>query len=102
MAGFLGEVLYFRRSAVNAGLRWRWPSSACWPASLGRYYYLRLIKIAYFDEPAVDAFDKRRWHDGHGDVHVCVSSVLLLVLLFVFGPLGQRLRMVPTPALFLG
>ena len=44
---------------------------------VGAFYYLRIVKIMYFDEPA-DAFDRRRARDRcdygrHGSFHSAVA-----------------------------
>ncbi len=54
LAGFFGKLFVFL-AAVKAGL---WPLAILGVVAsvVGAYYYLRLIKIMYFDEPAA-AFD---------------------------------------------
>jgi NADH-quinone oxidoreductase subunit N len=64
---------------------------------VGAYYYLRLIKIMYFDEPAA-AFDPPGLTAG---IIMGVSSVLMLVLFIVPAPLVNGAE-AAARALFLG
>ena len=74
LAGFFGKLFVFL-AAVKAGL---WPLAIIGVVAsvVGAYYYLRLIKIMYFDEPA-EAFDKM-----DGEVKWVVYASGLFVLLF--------------------
>ena len=38
-------------AAVKAGLYGRSPSSACFASVVGAYYYVRIVKIMFFDAP---------------------------------------------------
>ena len=55
LAGFFGK-LYVFLAAVNEGL-YTLAIIGVLTSVVGAYYYLRIVKIMYFDEPA-DAFDK--------------------------------------------
>ncbi|MCB2108287.1 MAG: NADH-quinone oxidoreductase subunit N, partial [Rhodobacteraceae bacterium] len=73
MAGFLAKFYVFM-AAVNAGMV---PLAVFGliASAIGAFYYLRLIKIMYFDA-AVDAFDKPARSLG---LIITVSSVLMIV-----------------------
>ena len=79
LAGFFGK-LYIFVAAVDAGLAWLAVVGVL-SSVVGAYYYLRLVKIAYFDEPA-DAFD--------GNVHPSLGFVTavaaVIILLFIVSP----------------
>ena len=77
----------------RGGLLRRWPSSACSPASCRRFYYLRIVKVMYFDEPdgvlrQADRDRSRADPDRRRHRHRCSSSVLP-------GPLLRRRRRRP-------
>ncbi len=81
LAGFFGKLFVFL-AAVKAGL---WPLAIIGVVAsvVGAYYYLRLIKIMYFDEPA-EAFDAM---DGEVKWVVYVSGLFVLL----FGLFAQPL-----------
>jgi len=81
MAGFLGKFYIFV-AAVNAGFV-TLAIAGLLASVVGAYYYLRLIKIMYFDEPAA-AFDPPSLTAG---IIMGVSSVLMLVFFVVPAPL---------------
>ena len=54
LAGFFGK-LYVFKAAVDAGLIW-FAVVGVVAIVVGAYYYLRIVKLMYFDEPA-EAFD---------------------------------------------
>ena len=54
LAGFIGK-LYVFLAAIDAGLVW-FAVVGVILSVVGAYYYLRIVKIMYFDEPAA-AFD---------------------------------------------
>jgi NADH-quinone oxidoreductase subunit N len=56
MAGFFGKLLVFR-SAVDSGL-WRLAVIGVLTSVVGCFYYLRVIKVMFFD-PAEEQFDAR-------------------------------------------
>lgn len=57
MAGFFGKFYVFI-SAVHAGMYWLAVIGVL-TSVVGAYYYLRIVKVMYFDEP-VEAFDAPR------------------------------------------
>jgi NADH-quinone oxidoreductase subunit N len=79
LAGFLGKFYVFR-AAIDAGLVW-FAVVGVILSVIGAYYYLRIVKILYFDEPTA-AFDPAP--------SLAVSSVAALcaiLLLFFVVPL---------------
>ncbi len=50
LAGFIGKFYVFR-AAVDAGLIW-FAVVGVLLSVVGAYYYLRIVKLIYFDEPA--------------------------------------------------
>jgi NADH-quinone oxidoreductase subunit N len=74
LAGFFGKLFVFL-AAVKAGL-WVLAVLGVIASVVGAYYYLRIIKIMYFDEPAT-AFDPM-----DGEVKWVVYASGLFVLLF--------------------
>ena len=56
LAGFIGKFYVFK-AAVDAGLAW-FAVVGVVLSVVGAYYYLRIVKLMYFDEPA-EAFDGR-------------------------------------------
>jgi NADH-quinone oxidoreductase subunit N len=81
LAGFLGKFYVFV-AAVNAGFNGL-AIIGLLTSVVGAYYYIRLIKIMYFDEPAA-AFDPPGLTTG---IIMGVSSVLMIVLFVVPNPL---------------
>ena len=81
LAGFFGKLFVFL-AAVKAGL---WPLAIIGVVAsvVGAYYYLRLIKIMYFDEPAA-AFDPI---DGEVKWVIYVSGLFVVL----FGLFAQPL-----------
>ncbi len=80
LAGFLAKYFIFL-AAINSGL----VGVAVFgllTSVIGAYYYMRLIKIMYFDA-SVDAFDKP---DGITGTVMFVCSAIVLLLFFVAGP----------------
>ncbi len=62
LAGFFGKLFVFM-AAVKAGL-WVLAILGVLASVVGAYYYLRIVKIIYFDEPqpAFDAMDSEvKW-----------------------------------------
>ncbi len=76
-AGFVGK-LYVFRAAVDQGL-WALAVIGVLTSVVGCYYYLRVIKVIYFDAP-VDAFDRR----APSISFVGVASGAFTLLFFVF------------------
>jgi len=82
LAGFLGK-LYVFLAAVEAGLVVVAVIGVL-ASAVGAYYYLRIIKIMYFDEPA-DAFDRPLAREMK---LVLVGTGILTLLFFLYpGPL---------------
>ncbi len=81
LAGFFGKLFVFL-AAVKAGL-WVLAVLGVVASVVGAYYYLRIIKIMYFDEPA-PAFDQM---DGEVQWVVYVSGLFVLL----FGLFAQPL-----------
>ena len=61
----------------------RWRSSVCSPASLARFYYLRIVKIIWFD-PAGEPF---RPMPGELKLVLGASGLFVIFFYFVAGPL---------------
>ena len=95
LAGFLGKFYVFV-AAVNAGFV-TLAVVGLLTSVVGAYYYIRIIKIMYFDEPAV-AFDPPGMTTG---IIMAASSVLMMVLFFVPNPLVTGAE-AAARALFLG
>jgi len=95
MAGFLGKFYVFK-AAVDAGMV-SLAVVGLLASVIGAFYYLRLIKIMYFDEP-VEAFDKPDFATG---AIMAGCSILMLVLFVVPAPLVEGAENAAR-ALFLG
>ncbi len=78
LAGFFGKFYVFI-AAINANLTFVAVIGAL-ASAVSAFYYLRIIKVMYFDEP-VDAINV---HTGRGITAVASVSALLTVLFFVF------------------
>ncbi len=78
MAGFFGKLFIFT-AAVNAGL---WPLAIIGVVSsvVGAYYYLRIIKIMYFDEPTTEFVSMGR------SMGVIMAVTCAVTLLFALAP----------------
>ena len=82
LAGFFGK-LYVFMAAVDAGLT---PLAVLGVLAsvVGAYYYLRIVKLMYFDEPA-EAFDRQSRVELQA---ICtVSAVLVLGFILIPAPL---------------
>ena len=81
LAGFLGKFYIFV-AAVNAGFV---PLAVIGVLAsvIGAFYYMRIVKIMYFDEPA-EAFDRPDFIPG---TIFAISSVLMVVYFIVPAPL---------------
>ena len=95
LAGFLGKYFIFV-AAVNAGFV-ALAVVGLLASVIGAYYYIRIIKIMYFDE-AVAAFDPP---DLTAGIIMAASSVLMVVLFVVPAPLVNGAE-AAAKALFLG
>jgi NADH-quinone oxidoreductase subunit N len=93
LAGFIGKFYVFM-AAVNAGLVW-FAVVGVVLSVVGAYYYLRIVKIMYFDEPA-EAFDPPVHPAVSGVAAVCAVLMLFFVVPIVSSPL---LRSAETAAL---
>jgi NADH-quinone oxidoreductase subunit N len=82
LAGFIGKFYVFK-AAVDGGLVWLAVVGVVLSV-VGAFYYLRIVKIMYFDEPA-EVFDTPE-HPGVTSV-IAVSAVLMLF--FVVPPLAS-------------
>ena len=81
LAGFFGK-LYVFLAAVQSGL-WALAIIGVLTSVVGSYYYLRIVKVMYFDAP-VEAFDRRPSMIGF----VAAATGLFTLLFFLFpGPL---------------
>ncbi|RVU39302.1 NADH-quinone oxidoreductase subunit NuoN [Hwanghaeella grinnelliae] len=80
MAGFFGKFFVFM-AALNAEL-YALAIIGAVSSVVGAFYYLRIIKIMYFDEP-VEAFDKVETMGLRG---VMIVSGLLTAVLFIYLP----------------
>ncbi|HSR70913.1 MAG TPA: NADH-quinone oxidoreductase subunit NuoN [Kiloniellales bacterium] len=77
MAGFLAKFYVFM-AAINTGL-YTLAVIGVLSSVVGAYYYLRIVKYMYFDEP-VDSFDRPV---GREMTAVLAASSLLILLFFV-------------------
>ena len=76
LAGFFAKFYVFL-AAIQAGL-YRLAVIGVLASVVGAYYYLRIVKIMYFDEPA------RQLRADAGELRALSASAALFVLLFVF------------------
>jgi NADH-quinone oxidoreductase subunit N len=90
LAGFFGK-LYVFLAAVDAGLTWL-AIVGVLTSVVGAYYYLRIVKLAYFDEPT-EALDMPTYRS----VGVVTAVMALATLLFVVWP-GPLLRVAQVAA----
>jgi NADH-quinone oxidoreductase subunit N len=81
-AGFYAKLAVFN-AAVSAGYVWL-AVAAVLLSLVGAYYYLRIVKLMYFDEPA-DAAPTPA--PAHGGLLMSVNGLALLFLGIVPGPL---------------
>jgi NADH-quinone oxidoreductase subunit N len=79
LAGFFGK-LYVFIAAIDVGLTWL-AVLAVLINCVGAYYYLRIVKIMYFDEPA-EAFDP----PANASVNAIVGVTAAATLLFILWP----------------
>ena len=82
--GFFAKLLVLQ-AAINAGMLWLALVGAVF-AVIGLYYYLRVVKVMYFDKPAADSVLAAsanlplRWV-------LSINALALLVLGVLWGPL---------------
>jgi len=82
LAGFWGKFYVFK-AAVDAGL-YTVAVIGVLTSVVSAYYYLRIIKIMYFDEP-VESFDAPQ--SSAMGVVMALSTFVVLILTFIPGPL---------------
>jgi NADH-quinone oxidoreductase subunit N len=82
LAGFFSKIAVFM-AAIHAHFYWLAVIGVL-TSVVGCYYYLRIVKIMYFDEPN-EAFDAA---GGGGTVRLVVALSALAILLFVLVPGG--------------
>ena len=83
LAGFFGKYFVFL-AAVQAGL-YTLAILGVLASVVGAYYYLRIVKIMYFDEPA-DSFDAME-----GEVKLVAYASGAFTLLFIIPPISAPL-----------
>lgn len=79
MAGFFGKLMVFQ-AAVQSGL-YVLAVFGVLTSVVAAYYYLRVIKVMFFDEPA-DAFDSNICVP----TRIIIALSVLIVLIFIFNP----------------
>ena len=82
LAGFFGK-LYIFLAAIEAGLYYLAVLGVI-ASVVGAFYYLRIVKLMYFDEPA-EAFDRPIGREM--SLILTGSTVVVLLLILVLGPL---------------
>ena len=83
LAGFIGK-LYVFKAAIDAGLLW-FAVVGLVLSVVGAYYYLRIVKLMYFDEPA-EAFDASPSLWVNIVAGLCAALLLFFMLPFVASP----------------
>jgi NADH-quinone oxidoreductase subunit N len=83
LAGFLGKFYVFR-AAIDAGLVW-FAVVGVILSVVGAYYYLRIVKILYFDEPAA-AFDPAPSPAVSSVAAICAFLLLFFIVPFLSAP----------------
>ncbi|MET3654203.1 NADH-quinone oxidoreductase subunit NuoN [Dyella japonica] len=82
--GFFGKLLVFQ-AAIHAGFLWLAIVGAVF-AIIGLYYYLRVVKVMYFDKP-VEGTEVSLQKDVSVRLVLSLNVLALLVLGIVWGPL---------------
>jgi NADH-quinone oxidoreductase subunit N len=82
-AGFFGKYFVFA-AAINAGLYWL-AVIGILSSVVGAYYYLRIVKIMFLDEPQ-GAFEPM---GGELKVVLGISGLFVAAFALVLGPLGD-------------
>jgi NADH-quinone oxidoreductase subunit N len=82
--GFFGKLLVLK-AAMDAGFLWLAIVGAVF-AIIGLYYYLRVVKVMYFDAP-VDGHEVRATADAPARWVLSINALALLVLGFTWAPL---------------
>lgn len=84
MFGFFAKLLVLQ-AAIHAGFMWLAIVGAVF-AIIGLYYYLRVVKVMYFDKP-VEGTEIRLQGDASVRLVLSLNVLALLVLGFSWGPL---------------
>jgi NADH-quinone oxidoreductase subunit N len=82
LAGFFGK-LYVFKAAVDAGLTWLAVVGVV-ASVVGAYYYLRIVKVMYFDEPA-EALDPAPYAAPAAVAGLAAAAMVVFVI--IPGPL---------------
>jgi NADH-quinone oxidoreductase subunit N len=83
--GFFGKLLVLKAVAVP-GTLWLAIAGAVF-AIIGIYYYLRIVKVMYFDDPAEGAVVIVKPADAPMRAVISINALALLVLGLTWGPL---------------
>jgi len=78
LAGFFGK-LYIFLSAIEAGL-YTLSVIGVLASVVSAYYYLRIIKVMYFDEPCVEPLDSPLPRSVSSVLTVCTLFILLFII----------------------
>jgi NADH-quinone oxidoreductase subunit N len=84
MFGFFAKLLVLQ-AAIHAGMMWLAIVGAVF-AIIGLYYYLRVVKVMYFDKPA-EGSELRLQSDGSVRLVLSLNALGLLALGLYWGPL---------------
>ncbi|UGB36916.1 NADH-quinone oxidoreductase subunit NuoN [Frateuria soli] len=82
--GFFAKLLVLQ-AAIDAGMLWLAIVGAVF-AIIGLYYYLRVVKVMYFDKPA-EGLEVRPQADGFLRTVLSLNALVLLALGLYWGPL---------------
>lgn len=83
LAGFFGKLFVFQ-AAIDAEL-YTLAIIGVLTSVIAAYYYLRIIKIMYFDAPAVEVIDQAK--DTRLNAALFLSCVVLILFIAIPGPL---------------
>jgi NADH-quinone oxidoreductase subunit N len=84
MFGFFAKLLVLQ-AAIHAGMMWLAIVGVVF-AIIGLYYYLRVVKVMYFDKPA-EGLEIRPQTDGFLRTMLSLNALVLLALGLYWGPL---------------
>jgi NADH-quinone oxidoreductase subunit N len=84
MFGFFAKLLVLQ-AAIHAGMLWLAIVGAVF-AIIGLYYYLRVVKVMYFDKPT-EGLEIRPQADGFLRAMLSLNALVLLALGLYWGPL---------------
>lgn len=82
--GFFAKLLVLK-AAIDAGMMWLALVGVVF-AIIGLYYYLRVVKVMYFDKPA-EGLEVRPQADGFLRTVLSLNALVLLALGLYWGPL---------------